>query len=143
MIMQLPARLDALMVELKKLLNECVASSDIHHIGYEFYRVGRKDADFATTAIHGISAVMFLAQSSVQCARFTYQEMHELGENVANIYMECEFQSGVIAHLRFCPVAGVVVERATVNAYQLTFYAELPIWNAYNYPGRLIHLENG
>lgn len=39
-----------LVKELKHILNSQFVLSDIHHIRYDFYRVGRLDADFAATA---------------------------------------------------------------------------------------------
>ncbi|TDF91230.1 Gfo/Idh/MocA family protein [Paenibacillus piri] len=132
-----------LMSKLKQLLDENFAPGDINYIGYDFYRVGRMDEDFATTAIHGISAVSFMAGSPFRKVRFTYRDMPGLYRYAANIYMECEFESGAVGHLAFCPAAGVVIERGVVNALNHTFFLELPIWAAYDHPGRLIHLEDG
>jgi myo-inositol 2-dehydrogenase/D-chiro-inositol 1-dehydrogenase len=132
-----------LMLKLKQLMRDHVAVGDIHQIRYDFYRVGRKSPDFATTAIHAISAVAFIADSPFKTVRFTYQELPGVGDKVANFYLECEFQSGVLAHLHICPLSGVTVERATVNALNHTFYLELPIWNDLDYPGRLIHIQAG
>ena len=56
---------------------------------------------------------------------------------------DCEFASGATAILSFCPVAGVVVERATVHLQDHTFFLDVPIWGAYDSPGRLRHLEKG
>lgn len=132
-----------IMVKLKEVMRANLQSDEIHHIRYDFYRTGRTESRFHVTAIHGISAVSFLAESPFDEIHFTYQELPSLGEHVANIYMECKFASGVIAHLHFCPVAGVVIERATVNSLHHTIFAELPIWASYDDPGRLIHIENG
>jgi myo-inositol 2-dehydrogenase/D-chiro-inositol 1-dehydrogenase len=132
-----------LLVRLKQLMDEHAASGSQLHIRYDFYRVGREDADFATTAIHGISAVAFLAGSPFRHVRFTYQELKAAPNTVANIFMECQFASGAVAHLHFCPIAGVVAERATVHAADHTFFANLPIWSAYDTPGELIHLRRG
>ena len=52
-------------------------------------------------------------------------------------------RSGVTAHLSFCPMAGVVVERAEIHARDHTLFVEIPMWNAYDSPGRLVHLERG
>jgi hypothetical protein len=35
------------------------------------------------------------------------------------------------------------VERATLHLYDHTFYLNLPMWNALDMPGRLLHLERG
>jgi predicted dehydrogenase len=51
--------------------------------------------------------------------------------------------SGATAHLAFCPMAGVVVERAAVHARDHTFYVHVPMWDTFDAPGRLQHLEKG
>lgn len=131
------------MVKLKEMMKANLKLEKVHQIRYDFYRTGRTEPDFYTTAIHGISAVAFLAESPFDEIHFTYQELPSLGEHVANIYMDCRFASGVIAHLHFCPVAGVVIERATVNSLHQTIFAELPIWASHDNPGRLVHFKNG
>ena len=129
--------------ELTRRLGACLAPGQIHHIRYDFTRVGRCDADFSLTAIHGIDTVRFLAGADYQSIRFHYQELPALGPAVANVYMDCILTSGATAHLEFCPVAGVSTERATVHAHDHTFYLHLPIWNAFDAPGRLQHLVRG
>src|SRR6266571_2151554 len=62
---------------------------------------------------------------------------------VANIFLDAVMASGTSAHLAFCPVAGVVVERAAVHGRDHTFYAHLPMWDAFDTPGRLQHVERG
>src|SRR5207244_2147554 len=47
------------------------------------------------------------------------------------------------AQLAFCPTAGVVVERAVVHGRDHTFYAYVPMGDAFDAPGRLQHLEKG
>jgi predicted dehydrogenase len=131
-----------LVAELKKELGRFNVG-DIQDIRYDFFRIGRKDPDFSTTAIHGIDTVKFLAGSDYRRVRFSYREFPELGPNVANIFMDCEFASGATAHLNFCPNAGVLIERATVNLLDHTFMLNVPIWAAYDTPGRLVHLHRG
>jgi hypothetical protein len=75
--------------------------------------------------------------------RFRYQERPDLGPGVANIFMDAAMASGATAHLAFCPVAGVVVERATVQADGHTFFLQVPMWGALDSPGRLQHFEKG
>jgi len=115
----------------------------IHHVHYEMTRVNRRDADFSVTAIHGIDAVRFIAGSDYAHVRFRYQERPELGPGVANIFMDATLASGASAHLAFCPVAGVVVERATVETEGHTLFLHVPMWGAFDSPGRLQHLEGG
>jgi len=106
-------------------------------------RVGRRDPDFSTTAIHGIDAVRFLSGADFARARVAYQELPALGEGVANIFVDAALGSGATAHLSFCPVAGAVVERACVSSVDHTFYLEIPMWAGFDAPGRLQHLERG
>ncbi|NOZ21902.1 MAG: Gfo/Idh/MocA family oxidoreductase [Planctomycetes bacterium] len=127
--------------ELKRLLSEGFQPSEIQNIRYDFFRYNRKDADFSTTAIHGIDTVRFLAGSDYAHVRFHYQPFPELGDTVANIFMDCTMESGATAHLNFCPVAGLIIERATVNLLDHTFFLHIPMWRAFDDPGRLIHVE--
>jgi predicted dehydrogenase len=129
--------------ELKHQMEEVCPPNDIQHIRYDFYRVNRKDSDFAATAIHGIDTVKFLAGADYSKIKFQYQQFPELGPNVANIFMECTFTSGATAYISFCPVAGVIIERATVNSYNHTFFLNLPVWEAMDSPGRLTHVVQG
>jgi myo-inositol 2-dehydrogenase/D-chiro-inositol 1-dehydrogenase len=104
--------------------------------------VGRKDPYFSTTAIHGIDAVRFLAGSDYAEARFRYKEL-QLGPGVANILVDAVMASGATAHLAFCPVAGVLVERVTAHVQGHSFFLHVPMWAGVDSPGRLLHFENG
>lgn len=128
---------------LKARLEAAFQPVDIQDIRYDFFRVNRRDADFATTAIHGIDTVRFLAGAPYRRVRFGYHELPALGPTVANLHMDCEMVSGATAHLHFCPVTGVIVERATVALFDHTFFVHIPIWKAFDSPGRLQHLVRG
>jgi len=129
--------------KLKEELSKVCRPSEIHHIRYDFYRVGRFDTDFAATAIHGIDTARFIADSDYESVEFHYQPFPEFGPDVANIIMNCRFESGATAQITFCPISGVIVERAVVNAYNNTWFMNLPIWNAADFPGRITHYEKG
>ena len=135
-------RYTPLVKKLKGILGESFKPEELHNIRYDLFRVKRMDEDFAATAIHGIDTVKFLAGSNYRNIRFEYQEFYELGPNVANIFLYCEFESGTRAQLNFCPVTGVTFERATINAFNNTFLLELPIWCGLDSPGRLLHILN-
>jgi myo-inositol 2-dehydrogenase / D-chiro-inositol 1-dehydrogenase len=124
---------------------ECVASlgAPLQHVHYELTRVGRRDRDFSTTAIHGIDAVRFLAGSDYASVRFAYHERPELGPGVADIFMDARMASGATAHLAFCPNAGVVVERATLHAHGHTLFVRVPMWGGFDSPGHLQHFDGG
>ena len=106
-------------------------------------RVERRDPDFSTTAIHGLDAVRYLAGCDYAEARFRYRELPELGPGVANILVDAVMASGATAHLAFCPVAGVLVERATAHAHGHTLSLHVPMWSGVDSPGRLWHFAGG
>ncbi len=113
------------------------------HLRYTMVRVDRRDPDFSVTAIHGIDAVRYLAGCDYAEVRFRYQDLPRLGPGVANVFLDAVMASGATAHLSFCPVAGVLVERAEVHLHDHTFFLEVPMWAAFDAPGRLQHLERG
>jgi myo-inositol 2-dehydrogenase/D-chiro-inositol 1-dehydrogenase len=114
----------------------------VQHVTYEVTRVNRRDPDFSTTAIHGIDAVRTIAAADYAHVRYRYHEMPELGPGVCNIFMDCVMQSGATAHLAFCPMAGSVIERATVHAHDHTWYMHLPT-TGLDGTGLLRHVEKG
>ena len=68
-------RYTPLIVKLKELL----VGKRIFNITYQMYRKTRRDADFATTAIHAIDAVKYIAGIDYSRVDFTYQELPEEG----------------------------------------------------------------
>jgi myo-inositol 2-dehydrogenase/D-chiro-inositol 1-dehydrogenase len=134
-------RFAPLVRELKRRLD--AIGSPLQHIRYEMTRVDRRDPDFSTTAIHGIDAVRFLAGSDYAEVRFRYQPLAGGGPGVANVFLDAVMASGATAHLAFCPLAGVVVERAAVHARGHTFELHLGIWDSVDAPGRVRHFEQG
>jgi predicted dehydrogenase len=113
--------------------------ADIQNISCEFFRINRQDPDFATTAIHGIDTVRYVADSDYEEVHFFYQELPFAEKGVCNITMECRFVSGAAAQLRFCPMTGITIERLTVNAGNDTFFALLPYQNSLDAPGSFLH----
>ena len=115
----------------------------LQHLHYEMTRVERRDPDFSTTAIHGLDAVRYLAGADYAEARFRYHGMPELGGGVANILVDAVMTNGATAHLAFCPVAGVMVERAAAHAHGQSLYLHVPMWSGVDSPGRLWHFTGG
>jgi predicted dehydrogenase len=115
----------------------------VQHVHYEMTRHARTEPDFSTTAVHGLDAVRVLAGSDYAEARFRYQELPHLGPGVANMVVDARMESGATAQLAFHPVAGVIVERATVHTEDHTVFVELPVAGSSDIPGRLRHLERG
>jgi predicted dehydrogenase len=132
-----------LLVETRHQLEARGGPGVLQHIQYEMTRVDRRDPDFSATAIHGIDAVRSLAGADYAEVRFRYREFPELGPGVANIFLDAVMTSGATAQLSFCPVAGVVVERATLHVKDDTLYVRIPMWDAYDAPGRLEHVQRG
>lgn len=126
--------------ELRRRIEE---AGPLQHVHYEMTRVERCDPDFSTTAIHGLDAVRYLAGADYAEARFRYREAPELGKGVANILVDAVLTSGATAHLAFCPVAGVLVERAIAHAHGHTLFLHVPMWAGVDAPGRLWHFEGG
>jgi predicted dehydrogenase len=129
------------MMELKKQLMQ-YKPEDIQTIHYDFYRWRRFDLNFSDAAIHGIDTVRHLAGCNYKYIRFTYQDLPQFGTNVHNVYMDCIMESGTHAHLSFCPVSGVVVERATVSLFNNTYYLNIPMWGGYDAPGKLLYIRD-
>ncbi len=136
-------RFAPLLRELKREIDAHVGPGELQHVRYEMTRVGRRETDFSTTAIHGIDTVRYLAGSDYAEVRFRYQALPAAGPGVANVFLDAVMASGASAQLAFCPVAGAVVERAVVHARDHTFYAYVPMWDALDAPGRLQHAEKG
>jgi predicted dehydrogenase len=136
--------LDVLVRELR----EQYRPEDIQNISCEFFRTGRKDPDFSTTAIHGIDSVKHTAGSEYEEIHFYYQEFPEAGNGVGNFYLQGRFVSGAFAQLRFCPMTGVQFERITVNAKTPgspgnTYLAFLPYNDNCDGAGKLLHYRDG
>ena len=136
-------RYTPLVTFVKKLLLENVTQGNVQHMQYDFYRIGRADADFSTTAFHGIDTARFLAGSDYARISFHYQELPALGPTTANVLMDCTFESGITAQICFCPASGAVIERATIHALDQIFFLNLPIWNAFDSPGSVVHVKKG
>jgi len=128
---------------LRELRRRLAEAGPLQHLHYEMTRVERRDPDFSTTAIHGLDAVRYLAGSDYAQARFRYHELEALGPGVANILVDAVMASGATAHLAFCPVAGVLVERAVAHAHGHSLSLHVPMWNGVDAPGRLWHFTGG
>jgi myo-inositol 2-dehydrogenase / D-chiro-inositol 1-dehydrogenase len=131
-----------LVIKLKEMLQQNGLDKSLS-IDYRMLRVGRKDPDFSTTAIHGIDVVRYLAASDYRTVHFNYQDLDIAGRNIVNIFMDCEFESGATARFGICPVAGTVAERLEINSLQNTFHLNLPLAGSKDMPGRLSHFYNG
>ena len=133
-----------LVQKLMEILNEYGTVNDIMDISYRMIRVGRRDKEFSTTAIHGIDLVRYIAGADYKQVNFQYNELPQYGDTVANIHLDGIMTSGALVHLDFLPMSGVVTERLEVNTHKGLFWLELPVWaQSYDMPGRITHLQNG
>ncbi len=127
----------------RELRHRIEQAGPLQHVHYEMARVERRDPDFSTTAIHGLDAVRYLAGCDYAEARFRYRDLPTLGPGVANIFVDAAMTSGATAHLAFCPVAGVLVERAAAHAHGHSLLLHVPMWSGVDSPGRLWHFAGG
>jgi len=130
-------RFTPLVAELKRR----VEGQAIHHIHYEFARVGRGQEDFSTTAVHAIDTVRYLVGSDYQSVRFHYQDLPGEGQKVTNTLLDCTFGSEATASINIKPVAGVNIERAILHLLDNTYI--LHCNNGPDAPGRLQHYQKG
>ena len=134
-------RFTPILNELKNTLGSGDFYKSPYFIRCVFHRVGRKDRDFYTTAIHGIDAVRYLAGSDYDRVRFSYQELPDTAPGAANIYMDCLMKSGGGAHLSFCPYSGKVIEDFHITRDNNDYYLKMPVWGSPDYPGGLTHFS--
>lgn len=127
-----------LMTALKKRLTDC--GEPIRHITYAFHRYNRWDADFATTAIHGIDAVRYLTGADYQALHLQYAPVEQ---DVCCIHANGGMTNGCGADLHFFPLSGGVFERVTATAKDHVWFLQLPVWESYDCPGILQSFCNG
>jgi predicted dehydrogenase len=115
----------------------------LHHLDAQFYRVGRRDADFSTTAIHAVDTVRFLLDSDFRSIHAHYQDLPSSdGEpHTQTILLTCEMTSGATASISLCPVSGMTVERYMVHAVDQSFILHTPTGS--DTPGSLKHFDKG
>lgn len=114
------------------------AGAQLLDVNCMFVRVNRKDADFSTTAIHGIDTVKYIAESEYASVNFCYHDILVDDKNVTNIQMSAVMENGASASLTFLPCGGCVVERITVTLTGYTFFLYLPVWGGADAPGELV-----
>ena len=127
--------------EYKRYYAESLSPEPVQSIFCDFYRYERNDNDFFTTAIHGIDLVRFIAGSDYKDVRFSYQEMPQYGQNVCNIFIDGTLKNDAHVQLRFCPMAGNIIERVTVNLRGHTVFLRAPMTHSYDLPGNLSHVN--
>ena len=98
-------------------LKETIAENkdEIKYINYKFHRIKRHDSDFEHTAIHAVDAVKFLAGDNFKRIEIKYQEMPQLGENVANYFVFFEFANGIFATAEILVSTGELSEGCEIH----------------------------
>ena len=110
-------------------------------ITYQMYRYSRHEKDFSTTAIHAIDAVKYIAGADYENVRFRYDEHHELGEGVKNIFLDAKMGNGALVSIALVPTGGAVIERLTVNTLGHSYFVDIPVWNNMDVPGKLVSVS--
>lgn len=128
---------------LVRAFREMEAGASPRHLQYDFYRVGRTDADFSTTAIHGIDTTRFLAGSDYSEVHLNYAPQSGYPDRVRNIYLDCTFVNGATARITFCPVSGLLAERCTAHMEDAAIEGRFPIFGSFDLPGRVVRIERG
>lgn len=92
---------------------------------YDFFRSGRKDADFSTTSIHAIDTVRFLAGQDYESVEIEYLP-NPAGEGyVPTILLSARFRDGQRAKITFVPASGLSAERCIMHGGNETITANL------------------
>lgn len=128
-----------LLIKLKELIKE--SREEITNITYQMYRHNRCESDFSTTAIHAIDTVKYIAEADYKKVDLSFQNRFDIGENVKNVYLECELEKNIHAHIDLVPLSGVQVERISLNTQNHTYFVHLPIQGCFDQPGELVHFK--
>ena len=105
-----------------------------------FLRIGRKDADFSTTAIHGIDTVRTIAGCGYRQLEIIYTPLESTP--VGNISLEGTMVDGTCVNICFRPDSGNYAERIRVKAGTESYHMDMPIWDCPDYPGKIEHTRN-
>ncbi|HPQ46471.1 MAG TPA: Gfo/Idh/MocA family oxidoreductase [Clostridia bacterium] len=126
---------------LVKEMAEILKGREVEYLRYDFYRTGRKDADFSTTAIHGIDTAQMLAGGIYSEMSFTYQPLKTTP--VGNILLSGITNKGTRVEMNFYPDSGMNAERSVIISEGSTFFLNIPIWDCPDYPGSIMEYRNG
>jgi myo-inositol 2-dehydrogenase/D-chiro-inositol 1-dehydrogenase len=120
-------RFSPLQQRMRALITENSKQQELQHLIYTFSRFDSRDEDFSLTAIHGIDTARFLIGADYEWIRFEYQNQPAKGSHVYNVQLNCQFTNGVTGHISFCPVTGMVIERADVFALDKSYHLTMPL----------------
>jgi predicted dehydrogenase len=134
-------RYTPLIMKTKELVHSTLAPSQIQHIRYELSRNKRNDPDFTTTAIHAIDTAKFIMDSDYKWVKIHYQYFPELGPTTANMFLDCEFESGATGSIVLCPVTGLSCEVGTVYGENDWFQMSQPMRTDFEQDGYVRHFR--
>ena len=112
---------------------------------YFFYRTGKIDPHYETTAIHAIDTLRFLAGSDYKEIRFTYTESGSDKKYVPAIWMECTFANQTRGRITIQPATGVSLERFVAHGVNELYMGALPFYagnGSADGSGRIVHLKD-
>jgi predicted dehydrogenase len=126
---------------LVKEMSGILKGREAEYLRYDFYRTGRKDNDFSTTAIHGIDTAQMLAGGLYSKMSFIYQPLKTTP--VGNILLSGITNRGTRVELNFYPDSGMNAERVVIISKGSTFFLNIPIWDCPDYPGSILEYRDG
>jgi len=130
-----------LLIRAKQLWAELTSHEPFSHFRCDFYRHDRHDADFSTTAVHGIDLVADWVGSP--CRRAAVRPQRNLEGETASVSLWCEFAGPVSAQFVFCPLSGCSFERIHVTSKNYAMTLELPVFKTSDVPGRIHFYRQG
>lgn len=118
---------------------ETLAGREVRYLDLQFFRYFRQEDCFYETAVHGVDTVSYLACAPYSKLKIRYSPNRVGGDDY---YLDGRLKSGAEVHMAFCPQSGVTLERITVTASEYTGELRLPVWGAYDSPGRASFFQN-
>lgn len=126
-------------VECKNLLKH-FTPHEILSIDYYLSRVGRKDKDFSTTAIHAVDTAKYLAGSDYKDITFHYQSIGVSKTTLVTMNCVMESEAAVTVHLH--PLAGAAYEGALIQCKEHTYVINIPVMDSIEKTTGLLHFHN-
>ncbi len=130
-----------LLIRAKQLWSDLTCHEAASHFRCDFYRHDRHDADFSTTAVHGIDLVADWVNSP--CRRAAAQPQRNADGEIASVSLWCDFANHASAQFVFCPLSGCSFERIHVTSKNHAMTVELPVFNTSDVPGRILFYRQG
>jgi len=111
----------------REILDGAFSPETVARIDYEMVRFDRWDADFSTTAVHAIDAVLYLARSPFRTAELGFQPHRSGSLEATNVMVEAECECGSKILLKILPVSGANLETARIHALGQSMTVRIPV----------------